>query len=153
MVNPFFKESKEQSRVKAEIVANYLWIWAKIIIPSAKKGDNKIGYIDLFAGPGRYEDGTKSTPLLILERAINDPNMRDMLLTIFNDADPTHVQSLQHAINAIPNISKLKYQPKINTEIVQEKMAEEFEQIKMIPCLTFLDPWGYKGLWYSNIRL
>lgn len=146
MVNPFFKESREQSRVKSEIVAKYLWAWAQVIMPSAKRGSNRIGFIDLFAGPGRYEDGTKSTPVLVLERAINDPNMRDMLVAIFNDADPTNAQPLQHAINSIPNISKLKRQPQINTEIVQEKMADIFEQIKMIPCLTFLDPWGYKGL-------
>ena len=28
-----------------------------------KRGGKKIAYIDLFAGPGRYKDGTKSTPL------------------------------------------------------------------------------------------
>ena len=146
VVKSFFKESKEQSRVKSEIVAKYLWVWSQVMIPSAKKGSKKIGYIDLFAGPGRYEDGTKSTPLLILERAVNDTNMRDMLVTSFNDADHKKIQSLQHAINSIPNIAKLKFQPKVSTEIVQEEMAEEFEQTRLIPCLTFLDPWGYKGL-------
>ena len=43
MVNPFFKESREQSRVKSEIVAKYLWAWAQVIMPSAKKGSNRIG--------------------------------------------------------------------------------------------------------------
>ena len=91
----FFEESQEQSKVKAELVAKYLWAWAKVIMPSAKNGDNRIAYIDLFAGPGRYRDGTKSTPLLVLERAIMDPDMRDMLVTIFSDADPTNTQSLK----------------------------------------------------------
>ena len=140
MVEDFFKESTEQSRIKSEIVAKYLWAWAHIMIPSAKKTSSKIGYIDLFSGPGRYEDGTKSTPLLILEKAIADPNMRNMLVTVFNDADPNNTLPLQEAIKAIPNISKLKYQPQINTDVVQEKIAEIFESMKMIPCLTFLDP-------------
>ena len=70
--NSFFNESTETSLVKAEIVAKYFWAWAKVIIPRAKKRKKNIAYIDLFSGPGRYQDGSKSTPLLILERAIAD---------------------------------------------------------------------------------
>ena len=109
----FFNESTEQSRIKAEIVSKYLWAWAKVVIPTAKKGSNKIGYIDLFAGPGRYHDGTKSTPLLILERAIQDNDMRNMLVTIFNDSDIEYTNSLRHEIENINGIETLKYQPQI----------------------------------------
>ena len=63
--NSFFDEFHEQSQVKAAIVAKYFWAWAKVIIPSQKRRGNKIAYIDLFAGPGRYKDGTRSTQLLI----------------------------------------------------------------------------------------
>jgi hypothetical protein len=35
--NAFFEQQKEQSLVKAEIVAKYFWAWAKVIIPQAKK--------------------------------------------------------------------------------------------------------------------
>lgn len=142
----FFDESKEQSKVKAEIVAKYLWAWAHVVTPSTKMRGNKIAYIDLFAGPGRYKDGTKSTPLLVLERAIVDPNMKEMLVTIFSDADPINAQSLQQAINSVQDIDSLTYQPQVHTEIVNENISEIFEQTKMIPSLTFLDPWGYKGL-------
>jgi three-Cys-motif partner protein len=142
----FFNESTEQSKVKAEIVAKYLWAWAKVVIPSTKVRNSKIAYIDLFAGPGRYKDGTKSTPILVLERAINDPDMRNMLVTIFSDADPTNAQSLENAINSLPNINTLKNKPQVYIEIVDEKVVEIFNSIKMIPSLTFLDPWGYKGL-------
>lgn len=64
--NAFFEQQKEQSLVKAQIVAKYFWAWAKVIIPQAKKRKTKIAYIDLFCGPGSYEDGSKSTPLMIL---------------------------------------------------------------------------------------
>jgi three-Cys-motif partner protein len=59
----FFGESKDQSRVKADIVTKYLATWAKVVIPTTRKKAESITYIDLFAGPSRYEDGTKSTPL------------------------------------------------------------------------------------------
>lgn len=84
----FFHEQKEQSLIKARIVEKYFWVWAKVIIPTAKQAGNKIAYIDLFAGPGRYKDGSKSTPIKVLETAISDPDMRNMLITVFNDADP-----------------------------------------------------------------
>jgi three-Cys-motif partner protein len=142
----FFDESTEQSKTKSHIVADYFTAWAKVIIPTSKKMTGKIGYIDLFAGPGRYKDGTKSTPLLILEEALADTNMRQMITTIFSDAEPENIESLGAEIKAMPNIGLLKYQPRIYTEIVDSKIVEIFSSIKMIPCLTFLDPWGYKGL-------
>jgi three-Cys-motif partner protein len=145
-VSSFFNESTEQSKVKTEIVAKYFVAWAKVVIASTKQRDGKIGYVDLFAGPGRYQDGTKSTPLLILEEAIKEPNLRKMIVTAFSDADPENVQSLKNAINTLPNINTLKNKPQVYTEIVNDKVAVIFNSIKLIPSLTFLDPWGYKGL-------
>src|SRR6266850_1394220 len=104
MVDNFFAESREQSQIKARIVSKYFWAWAKVVIPSTKQHGNRIAYIDLFAGPGRYEDGTISTPLLILQRAIEDPDMRNMLVTVFNDRDAKNVGLLQIAIDALPEI-------------------------------------------------
>ena len=77
-------ERTDQSEVKARIIQKYFYAWAKVIIPSAKHREKKIAYIDLYAGPGRYKDGAASTPLLILERAIEDP---DYNVTFFNEAD------------------------------------------------------------------
>lgn len=142
----FFDESKEQSQVKSEIVAKYFWAWAKVIIPSAQKMDNKIAYIDLFAGPGRYKDGAKSTPLLVLERAIQEKDVREMLVTIFNDANLNNTQSLQDAINSMANIANLKHKPQVYNKEVGEEIVKMFEQIHLVPTLFFVDPWGYKGL-------
>src|SRR5438045_1558773 len=109
----FFDETKEQSQVKATIVSKYFWAWAKVIMPTAKRRSAKIAYIDLFAGPGRYRDGTKSTPLLVLEKAIRDADMRRMLVTIFNDKDPQTATSLEEAIRGLPAIDTLTYHPKV----------------------------------------
>lgn len=142
----FFDESREQSEVKARIVQKYFWAWANVIIPTARKYGNRILYIDLFAGPGRYKDGTLSTPLLVLEKAIADPNMRTMLVTLFNDRDPTTANTLQMAIDALPGIEKLKYKPSVTNEVVGERIAEMFGETNLVPTFFFVDPWGYKGL-------
>ena len=140
----FFEESKEQSQVKSQIVSKYFWAWANVV--SSNKYVEKIAYIDLFAGPGRYEDGTRSTPLLVLEKAINDPKMCKRLVTIFNDKDAKAVQTLQREIFSIVGIDKLKIQPQIFNESVGEEIVEMFEEMQLVPTLFFVDPWGYKGL-------
>jgi len=142
----FFDESREQSRVKAEIVGKYFWAWANVIMPTVKRRRGKIAYIDLFAGPGRYDDGTKSTPVLILEQAIKNPDLCEMLVTIFNDVDAQNKQSLKRAINQIPHIAELKNTPQVFNEDVGERIVQMFETMQLAPTLFFVDPWGYKGL-------
>ncbi|MGJ5672047.1 MAG: three-Cys-motif partner protein TcmP [Nostochopsis sp.] len=147
--NSFFNEQKEQSLIKARIVEKYFWAWAKVIISTIKKGntvDSRIAYIDLFAGPGRYEDNSKSTPIKVLETAISDPDMQNMLVTVFNDADPAHVSSLQEAIKSIPGIENLKHKPLVINHEVGENIVKTFNEQKLVPTLFFVDPWGYKGL-------
>ncbi len=143
----FFDSPTEKSQIKIQIVTKYFPAWAKIIIKQAKKqGTTKVGYIDLFSGPGRYKDGSKSTPVFILETAINDPDLREMLVTFFNDKKLEHFQSLQEVINAISGINSLKYQPKIYNIEVGEQITQIFQQIVSFPTLFFIDPYGYKGL-------
>jgi three-Cys-motif partner protein len=142
----FFEESREQSLVKTTIVAKYFWAWAKVIMPTAKKAGGKIAYLDLFAGPGRYLDGKESTPLLILQQAIDDPEMQQMLVTLFNDKDENHSRELDAAIKALPNVRLMKHQPTVLNEEVGTEMVKQFQNSKMVPTLFFVDPWGYKGL-------
>lgn len=71
--NSFFEEQKEQSLVKSTIVGKYFDVWANVIISTQKRDtqrSQKIAYIDLFAGPGRFKDGTQSTPLRILTNGL-----------------------------------------------------------------------------------
>ncbi|MEG3899760.1 MULTISPECIES: three-Cys-motif partner protein TcmP [unclassified Microcoleus] len=142
----FFDELRDNSLVKAEIVAKYFWAWATAIMPTARKWSNKIAYIDLFSGPGRYQDDSKSTPILILEQAIRDTKMSQMLVTLFNDKDSNNTQSLQQAIELIPNISTLRYKPIVLNTEVGEEIVQAIKQINKVPTLFFIDPWGYKGL-------
>lgn len=65
-MSSFFYEQKEQSYIKTEIVTKYFSAWSKVIISSPYV--NRIAYIDLFAGPGKFEDGALSTPLLGVPR-------------------------------------------------------------------------------------
>ena len=146
----FFEISKEQSRVKSLIVSKYFEAWANVMMSvlDGQKGRHgrQIQYLDLFAGPGRYEDGTKSTPLLILEKAIAHDKLRDRLITIFNDKDENNSKSLEAAIDEIPGIETLRYKPKIHNQEIGAGISQMFEKARLIPTFFFVDPWGYKGL-------
>lgn len=147
--NSFFEEQKEQSLVKSTIVAKYFDVWSNVIISTQKRYPNhsqKIAYIDLFAGPGRYKDGTQSTPLRILTNAIEKADLRERLVTIFNDKDEKNSKVLENTIAEISGIETLKYRPEVYNQEVGEEIVKMFESMNLIPTLFFVDPWGYKGL-------
>src|SRR5262249_19236739 len=108
--------------------------------------DRSIQYIDLFAGPGRYKDGAKSTPILILEQAIAHPLFRDNLTAIFNDKDDENTSTLLEAIKAIDGVDTLANEPCVYTNEVGDEIVGMFEELSLVPTLMFVDPWGYKGL-------
>lgn len=144
----FYNAPEEQSIVKSNIVEKYFDAWAKVMMSSQDRygREQKIAYIDLFAGPGRYSDGTISTPIKILRKAIADENLCRRLVSIFNDKDEAFVNSLQNAIEELKGIEKLKYKPKIYHSEVGTEIVKKFEAMHLIPTLFFVDPWGYKGL-------
>ncbi len=145
----FFQVSRDQSIIKAVIVSKYFAAWAQVIIAAEKKrgeAAGRIAYIDLFAGPGRYEDGTRSTPLRILTRAIRDPDLCQRLVIMFNDANSDHSHSLEHTIANLPGIDQLKYKPQVYNYEVGQEIVSMFEQMNLVPTFFFVDPWGYKGL-------
>jgi len=101
MAENFFDEQLDQSETKARLVQKYFFAWATIVGSTAEKFGNRIAYIDLFAGPGRYKDWAASTPLLVLEHAIRSPRLAKMLVAYFNDADSTHSTTLQSEIDKL----------------------------------------------------
>jgi len=142
----FFAEPKKQSRIKIAIVTEYFDRWANVILPTVKKQNGRMSYVDLFAGKGRYDDGTESTPLLILRKAINNPDLRERLMTEFNDSDSETAGALKDAIGSLPGIESLRFKPKITNEEVGESTAGRFAGVKLPPTLVFADPFGFKGL-------
>ena len=143
----FFEERSEQSSVKTQIVTKYFDVWSNIIIDTVKKtGDGKIGYIDLFAGPGQYKDHTPSTPVLILKAAIKNGRIRGSLETLFADADENNISTLEEVISKLSRVNTLGHYPEIIVNEVGKDKKDIFSNRDRIPSLTFLDPFGYKGL-------
>ena len=148
----FFEERTDQSEVKARIIQKYFETWAKVIMPTAAQHGNKIAYIDLYAGPGRYRDGAASTPLLVLQKAIADVKMSKMLMALFNDMNADYSNTLREEIAALPGIEKLAHEPQILNNPVDEDAERYFYRTRLVPSFSFIDPFGYKGLSLRIIR-
>jgi len=138
----YFEEPLENSKVKSKIVSEYFYAWSKVM----KSRSEKISYIDLYCGQGYFEDGTKSTPILILEQIIENPELLNQVITIFNDANPEFVKKLEYEIKKIEGINQLKYKPEFYNITVGDELAKLFQDTSLVPTLAFIDPWGYKGL-------
>lgn len=144
----FFDGQSEQSEVKTRIVEKYFVAWANIILPHSQQ----IAYIDLYSGPGVYKDGSMSTPLLVLKNALSNPKICEKLVTHFNDADNSCAERLQLAINNLKGIEKLRHKPIVTSLDVNAAAKVYFSQQINTPSLSFLDPFGYKGLSVDIIK-
>ena len=87
-----------------------------------------------------------STPLKIINNAIEKIDLRERLVAIFNDKDENNSKDLQRTIKEIPGIDTLKFKPAVYNQEVGEEIVKMFEEMSLVPTLFFVDPWGYKGL-------
>lgn len=133
--------------IKSRIVSNYFSAWANVISATQKKyppHDQRMAYIDLFAGPGRYDDQSKSTPLPVLETILKNPDLTERMLTMFNDKDKANVESLKSAIEHLDGIGRLKHTPHFYNEEVGDEIADMFKNTHIVPTFFFVVLGGIK---------
>ena len=144
----FFAVREPQSVVKAAIVEQYFLPWARISI----KRLGRVLYMDLYAGPGKYDDGSASTPLLVLQQIIDHPELHDKVVTFFGDKDQRIIDTLDANIKGLSGISNLNFQPIVKAGQVTGALAEHLATLRLVPTLMFLDPFGYKGVSADIVR-
>ena len=146
----FFEVQTMSSRVKASIVSEYFPQYCKIIIN--KHRPKQLRYIDLFAGPGRYEDGNASTPILIAQNCFKDLYLRNHVRFIFND-NTYSFQLEENFTKEFPD-GTFAIKPFFGDKTVGEHQKISDFLIKNThigkhneyPSLLFIDPFGYKGI-------
>lgn len=146
----FFEKQTLSSRIKASIVSEYFPSYCKIIV--RKHLPKEIRYIDLFAGPGVYEDGNPSTPILIANHCFNDTFLRQNVKMIFND-NTYHNELKTNFLEKFPE-GTFSHKPHFGKSTVGNcKEITQFltqnthnETHNEYPALLFIDPFGYKGI-------
>jgi three-Cys-motif partner protein len=137
----FYQSPTDASRVKQAIVATYFGAWKNVL--KTWRNSPTLAYVDLYSGHGIYADGSPSTPLLVLQQAIEDDYLARNFVAIFNDDDPHLAAELRTHIAALPGIHKLRNPPAVHEYDVSDKVIRLAPKT---PTLLFADPWGYKGL-------
>ncbi len=150
MENNFFEAQTASSKIKASIISEYFPKYCNII--KNRHVPKVIRYIDLFAGPGKYNDGNPSTPLLIAKHCCSSPYLKDNVWMIFND-NQLSKELQNNFLQDYPN-GTFKHKPhfgcstvgeKIEISIFLKKSTHENGRNEM-PSLLFIDPFGYKGI-------
>ena len=145
--NHFFADQTEQSAVKAHIVSSYFSAWSGVI----QKWNTPMAYIDLFCGPGKYGDEHLSAPLLIIQSTLGNPKLLNKMNFVFNDYDPNNIASLKKSIMQIDTNGVLSQKIQYYNETIEAGFHSRLRIPKNMPVLSFVDPFGYKGLTLSLI--
>ena len=66
---------------------------------------------------------------------MEDDDIRNKLVSVFNDMNSEHAQNLQDVIASSPEVSMLKWEPCVYNTEVDEELAKVFESMKTIPTL------------------
>lgn len=135
----FFKEKKQWSKVKDELLGCYLRPYIQKVLITGKP----IVYVDCFAGKGVFEDGNPGSPIIALETIKDCLDRTQMskgkIIPYFIDVN--------YAEDLKVNLSRYRISDK---NIISGKYEEEIEGIlsRNIGCNIFLyiDPYGIKAL-------
>lgn len=146
-MDDFFKKQTPSSRIKANIVAEYFPKYCKILL---KKPQPEIRYLDLFSGPGIYEDSSYSTPMLIARSCASDVQLAQKVRLIFNDNKYSD-QLKENFYNRFSE-NTFHFEPLFGDKTVGENekiycyLTKKVKTPNPHPTLLFFDPWGYKGI-------
>lgn len=160
----FFNNLSEHSEAKVKLLENYIVPWIRKVNFGIGKG---CLICDTFAGEGIYEDGTKGSPMIILEAAINYFEQRLSyyypVILAFVEKDSVKYQKLKNNL-----------EQKLEQEIIEGDFCEVIKYNKLyilllnsthenfleevmkdndslMPSLFFVDPFGFKGLSFEKI--
>lgn len=148
--NQFFEKQTISSKVKASIISEYFPPYCRII--GKKYTPQELRYIDLFSGPGMYDDGNPSTPILIGRHCFNDIALRQNVRLIFNDnlysntlAENFKKEFPEGTFSKKPHFGKSTVGD--SSEITKFLTTSTHNgPMNQKPALLFIDPFGYKGI-------
>lgn len=141
----FFVHQSEQSMIKAKIVSNYFTAWSRVMCQNWASSI-PIGYVDLYSGPGIYQDGSISVPIMLIKTVLNDPRLCNRFWFYFNDQDRNNILNLKKTIEGMDVNHKLERKIQYSVKTVDGEYTDAIKINSKGPILSFVDPFGYKGL-------
>ena len=135
-VNNFHKTKKSAAVLKHAIINQYATPFA------SKTGstslNNRVAFIDGYAGRGRYENGEEGSGAMLLRKAKEMANFPRRVECHFVEEDPEVAARLRDV--AAAEASGITYT--INDGDISTHLPSLLESAKGIPLFTYLDPCG-----------
>ncbi len=148
------------SEAKVKLLGGYIQKYLNIICND--KYTKSIHIIDLFCGPGVYENGGEGSPVIALKKIkqtfyqfINKrPNKLPKIHCYFNDINQGTIDALENHIENkklhSTNFGNLNLSNKDYKELVS-KLPNKFKTFKDEKAFVFIDPYGYKDVKAEHI--
>ena len=135
------------TRAKHEILKRYLQAWFPIL---TQGGFPQVLYIDGFAGPGRYSEGEKGSPVIALEAALEHATAKNSkFLFCFVEKNNDRAQTLQEIIDDIkrPENFRVKIAAGETFEAAFTELLDFYKNRnkRLPPTFAFIDPFGWAG--------
>jgi three-Cys-motif partner protein len=134
---------KEQTRLKHDVLSNYLTKWSFILGRPRSGAKRTLYFVDCFAGPGRYAGGQPGSPVIamVAGQQLNDSFQDSFLECHFVERDRRVYESLRWEVEVAqydcPSVWAKAYLGPF-----EEHIDNIFEQIPDgSPTLIFLDPY------------
>jgi three-Cys-motif partner protein len=137
---------------KHQILRKYLDAW----LPILGTYNNRMLYIDGFAGPGEYQGGEPGSPIIALEAArTHHANRAGELIFIFVEQRSDRVAHLKNRIAALQLPAQFKVQ------VFEGTFAERIMKVlsrmdaapdNVPPTFVLIDPFGFSGIPYELIK-
>lgn len=138
----FFKAKRPWSKIKDEVLANYLHPYLKKVARLRKR----IVLVDAFAGCGIFEDGSKGSPLVICEKA--ESSVPGQYLAIFVNREKQSHEALECNLR--------DYVEQRKAICIYGTASDLLEELRRVvsteTLLIYLDPFGLKGCEFDLIK-
>lgn len=146
-------EAEPHTLAKHEILRGYLEAW----FPILARYNDRIVYMDGFAGPGRYSNGEDGSPIIALKAAANHrASLKSELVFMFVEAHQGRAAHLRD--REIPALKlPAHFRPHVYEGQFAPILERAFDQLdakglQMAPTFAFIDPFGISGLPFSLLE-
>lgn len=148
------------TKAKHEILTRYLQAWFAIM----QRYNNRLLFLDGFAGPGVYLEGEPGSPIITLRLLLQHNSFPSWAGTTFNllfiEPEPARNASLHEQVEmymeqsgGLPsNVRVILGDEPFENEATSLLESAESRGKQLVPTFAFLDPFGLKGLPLEVVR-
>ncbi len=138
------------------VLRAYLNAW----IPILSKWNQRILFIDAFAGPGVYEKGEDGSPVIALKALIEHPFKNKItaeIIFLFIEKDEERAKNLEVIIDKLKPLLPSNAVVQVINGTFDETMTKVLDQIEeqnrlLAPSFVMIDPFGISGTPLSMIK-